>query len=288
MPSKKEFNSASRYVPDKQKKKFVSDTPALSGFLFLLIGISYFSFAIKALGRGESFYFLSSLVIFASFITAFILLRRGIALEKIYNDSKYAKAPKYPLKTIAASLLAGVTTFSAYLGEYSLFSSLMLGASVLVGWYLYYGFDPRKDKIDGYDNSKSAERIMKLLLQAREDIDSIKNSADKLENGEIQNSMQDMAKAFEKIVKHIEDEPDDYDRARKYLVSYLAELKSMSDTFVKLDARGKSQEMKASFLETLRESVHKLDSQYEKLLDEDIVSLDIKLSVMKKRLENEE
>ncbi len=288
MPSDKEFNSASRYVPDKQKKRFVQDTPFLTGFLFLLIGISYLSFAIKSLGRGESFYFLVSLVIFFAFIASFVMLRRGMALEKIYNSSKYAKAPKYPLKTIAASFLAISSTFSAYLGAYSLFPSLMIGLSVFLGWYLYYGFDPRKDKIDGYDNSKSAERIMKLLLQAREDIDAIKKSADILEASEIQDAMQDMAKAFEKMVKHIEEEPDDYDRARKYLVSYLGELRQMSETFVKLDKRGKSDSMKSSFLDTLHESIKNLDIQYEKLLDEDMVSLDIKLSVMKKRLQNEE
>ena len=288
MPSDREFNSASRYVPDKQKKRFVQDTPFLTGFLFLLIGISYLSFAIKSLGRGESFYFLVSLIIFFAFIASFVMLRRGMALEKIYNSSKYAKAPKYPIKTIAASLLAISATFSAYLGEYSLFASLMIGLSVILGWYLYYGFDPREDKIDGYDNAKSAERIMKLLLQAREDIDAIKKSADALETSEIQDAMTQMAKAFEKIVKHIEEEPDDYDRARKYLVSYLGELRQMSETYVKLDTRGKSQEMRESFLQTLNESVEKLDSQYEKLLDEDMVSLDIKLSVMKKRLQNEE
>jgi 5-bromo-4-chloroindolyl phosphate hydrolysis protein len=288
MPQNREFNSASRYVPDKQKNNFVKNTPFFTGFLFLLIGISYLSIAVKSLGRAESFYFIVSLSIFFAFIAAFVMLRRGLALEKIYESSKYAKAPKFPLKTIAASLLAISSVVSASMGGYPLFSSLMIGVSVLLGWYLYYGFDPRKDKIDGYENSKSAERIMKLLLQAREDIDSIKTSADKLDDGEIQTSMKNMAKAFEKIVKHIEDEPDDYDRARKYLVSYLGELRSMSDTFVKLDERGKSQEMKESFLQTLHESVEKLDSQYEKLLDEDILSLDIKLSVMKKRLQNEE
>ncbi len=288
MPSNKEFNSASRYVPERQKNRFVKDTPFFTGSLFLLIGISYLSFAIKSLGRGESFYFLTSLVIFFAFIASFVMLRRGMALEKIYNSSKYAKAPTFPLKTIAAVLLAFSSTISAYMGAYTLFPSIMIGLAVVLGWYMYYGFDPRKDKISGYENSKSAERIMKLLLQAREDIDIIKKSADDLGEGDIKVSMLDMAKAFEKIVKHIEEEPDDYDRARKYLVSYLAELKSMSETFVKLDKRGKSEEMKESFLETLAESVDKLDSQYEKLLDEDMLDLDIKLSVMKKRLQNEE
>lgn len=288
MPSKKEFTSASRYTPDKQKKKFLSATPALSGFLFLLIGISYLSLGIKALAKAESFYFISILLIFSTYVAAFVLLRRGLALEKIYEDSKYAKAPKYPLKTIAGSLLALSTVYSASFGEYSFFPALMLGLSVLIGWYLYYGFDPREDKIDGYDNSKSAERIMTLLVQAREDIDSIEKEANQLGDDAIKNAMLSTAEAFEKMVKHIEDEPDDYDRARKYLVSYLGEIRAMSETYVKLESRGKSEEMRLSFLETLEESVEKLNQQYEKLLDEDIVSLDVKLSVMKQRLQNEE
>ncbi len=288
MPSKKEFTSASRYTPDKQKKKFVTATPALSGVLLLLIGVNYLSLSVQALAKAESFYFISTLAIFATYVLAFVLLRRGLALEKIYNDSKYAKAPKYPLKTIAGSLLALSTVYSASFGEYSLFPALMLGLSVLLGWYLYYGFDPREDKIDGYETSKSAERIMKLLIQAREDIDAIKKNATELEGGDIQDAINTTALAFEKMVKHIEEEPDDYDRARKYLVSYLGEVRQMCETFVKLDKRGKSESMKTSFLETLRVSIENLDTQYEKLLDEDMVSLDIKLSVMKKRLQNEE
>jgi len=288
MPQNSEFNSASRYVPEKQKDKFLKNTPFFTGFAFLIIGVSYLSIAVKSLGRAESFYFIISLVIFFAFIAAFVLLRRGLALEKIYNSSKYAKAPKYPLKTIAASLLGVSSVVSAFLGGYPLFSSLMIGVSVILGWYLYYGFDPRVDKIAGYDNSKSAERIMNLLLQARKDIESIRESSKALDEDDITDAMGQMAFGFEKMVKHIEDEPDDYERARKYLVSYLGELKIMSETYAKLYKRGKSQQMRESFLDTLRSTVEKLDIQYEKLLDEDMVSLDVKLSVMKKRLQNEE
>jgi 5-bromo-4-chloroindolyl phosphate hydrolysis protein len=288
MPSNREFNSASRYRPDKQKDKIVRDTPILTGFLILVISVSYLSTAIKSLGHGESFYFIASLGIFFAFIASFVMLRRGIALEKIYNSSKYAKAPQFPLKVIAGALLALTSAFSALLGDYSIIESIMLGVAVLLGWYLYYGFDPRVDKIEGYENSKSAERIMKLLLEARQDIDTIKKNALELGESEISAAMNATAFAFEKMVKHIEDEPDDYDRARKYLVSYLGELKSMSDTFVKLEKRGKSQQMRDSFLDMLESAVEKLDNQYEKLLDEDMVSLDVKLSVMKQRLENEE
>ncbi len=288
MSSKREFRSATRYEPHQNQSKVQQYTPLVSGMLFLLIGVNYLSFAIKALGRGESFYFIVSLAIFAAFVAAFILLRRGMALERIYKSATHAKAPQYPLKNIAGSLLAGASTLSALLGGYPLLSSLMLGGAVMLGWYLYFGPDPRKDKIEGYENSKSAERIMKLLVQADEDINAIKKSASRSGSTLIQTSMLQMAEAFEKIVKHIEKEPDDYERARKYLVSYLGELRSMSETYIRLEERGRSEEMRESFLDTIDSSIDKLDRQYERLLDEDMVGLDVKLSVMKKRLESEE
>ncbi len=288
MSSPNKLNSASRYEPNKQKSKVQQFTPMLTGFLFLILGVNYLSFSIKALGRGENFYFIISLLIFAAFVAAFVMLRRGIALEKIYKDSRHAKAPTYPLKTIAGYLLALASALSAFLGGYSLLSSLMLGGALLLGWYLYYGFDPRKDKIEGYDSSKSAERIMKLLVQANEDIHVIKTAASESESTLIKTSMLHMAEAFDKMVQHIENEPDDYDRARKYLVSYLGELRSMSQTYIKLEKRGRSDEMKESFLDAIDSSIEKLDRQYERLLDEDMVDLDVKLSVMKKRLESED
>ncbi len=288
MSSKREYRSATRYEPHQNRSKVQQYTPIVSGVLFLLIGVNYLFFAIKALSRGESFYFMVSLAIFAAFVAAFILLRRGMALERIYKSATHAKAPQYPLKNIAGFLLAGASTLSALLGGYPLLSSLTLGGAVMLGWYLYFGPDPRKDKIEGYDNSKSAERIMKLLVQADEDISAIKKSASRSQSTLIQTSMLQMAEAFEKIVKHIENEPDDYERARKYLVSYLGELRSMSETYIRLEERGRSEEMRDSFLDTMDSSIDKLDRQYERLLDEDMVGLDVKLSVMKKRLESEE
>jgi 5-bromo-4-chloroindolyl phosphate hydrolysis protein len=168
------------------------------------------------------------------------------------------------------------------------FSSLMLGVAMLLGWYLYYGFDPREDKIEGYDSHKTAERIMTLLVQANADVSMIGNCAQQTASLPLEKLMQECATAFKKIIKHIEEEPDDYERARKYLVSYLGEIRSMCQAYVKLESRGRSDEMKAAFQQTLQSSIEKLDKQYERLIDEDMVDLDVKLSVMKKRLESEE
>lgn len=288
MYSKEEFKSASRYKQLQDNSKQIPSISILSGTLILIVTIDYLLTAFYALGRGESFYFLSCAVFFSMTISSFLFLRRGLALELIYNRSKYASAPKYPYKILGAILLSLATFFSAYLGEYTLIPSLMLGASVFVGWYMYYGFDPRDDKIDGYDSDKSAQRIMNLLIQANQDIVNIKKYAKKINSKTIAPLMDEMAEEFEKIVQHIENEPDDYDKARKYLVSYLGELKSMSESFAKLDAKDRIEGVEDSFRETLSSSISKLKEQYEKLTDNEILDLDIKLSVMKKRFKNEE
>ena len=283
--NKKEYKNASVYKVDKDEQKI--KLPMLIGIPILLIALKYLIIAFVALGKGESFYFLSSGVIFALFIVSFMLLRHGESLEIIYNKSKYAKHSKYPYKTMGAIALSVATTYSAYLGSYSWFSSLMLGVSVLVGWYMYYGFDPRVDKIDGYDNDKSAQRIMTLLVKANDDIEDIKGYSKSMNSTSTARLTKEMAEEFEKIVQHIENEPDDYDKARKYLVSYLGELKDMSETFAKLDAKDKTNSIVLAFEDTLKQSIKKLKAQYDKLLDDDILDLDIKLSVMKKRLKEE-
>ncbi len=277
----------SKYKPKKKNTK-ENTLPILTGSLILLVAMKYLAASFIALGMGESFYFITTFIISMFIAISFILLRKGLLLEKIYNKSKYAKSSKYPYKTIGAIILTLTTLFSAYSGGYSLVASSLLGLSILVGWYLYYGFDPIVDKIDGYDSDKSAQRIMKLLIEANEDISKIKEYAKELENSTIAPLMKEMADEFSKIVEHIENEPDDYDTARKYLVSYLKELESMCETFVKLDAKEKSQEIEVTFKEMLQESIAKLQKQYDKLLDDDILDLDIKLSVMKKRFKNEE
>ena len=286
MPFDKQYNSASTYAPTKDKQTL--KVPMLSGSLILIFAFKYLATSFFALGSGESFYFLFSMLVFSLMLGSFILLRKGIALELIYKKSKYAKHSKIPYKTLGAVLVTIAISLSSYLGEYGLFASLMLGVASLAGYYMYYGFDPHVDKIDAYQSDKSAQRIMALLSKANEDIQAIQEYAQNLKSQTIAHLMQEMSEEFSKVVKHIEEDPNDYDKARKYLVSYLGELKDMSETFMKLDAKDKAQDIKLAFEETLKESINKLQKQYEKLMDDDILDLDIKLSVMKKRFKNED
>lgn len=284
----KRLNKAKRYRHDDKEQKLQAFSPVLTGVLFLIIGINHLVLAIRALGQGDSVCFLVALLVFAAYVAAFVMLRSGMAHERIYNNSVHAKAPKLPLKNSAGILLSIATFFSAMLlGGYPFFASLALGVSVIAGWLLYYGLDPSKDKFEGFGSDKSAERVLRLILDANGDIDYIKNTAGAIHDEQVRMSMLQMAAGFERLVKHVEREPDDYDRARRYLVSYLGDLRTMSETYFKLESAERTGEIRSTFLEALEESVRRLDKQYDKLLDDDVLGLDIQIAVLKKRLESE-
>jgi len=288
MPVQNEFNRAKRYVHGEKKDSFETYTPLFKGVLFLIIGFNYLFFAIKALGNGNVFCFMVSLLIFSAFVGAFVLLRRGEAHERLYENATYSYAPKLPLKIFAAALLSVAVSSSAFfLGAYGLFASITLGSSVLLGWYLYYGFDPTKNKLEGFESGKTAERILKLLITAKEDVATIKKVAKTLNTVELREDMLLMASGFERIIKHIETQPDDYEKARIYLISYLSELRQMSETYAALERGGQAASMEVSFSQALHETVEKLDEQYGKLHEDNKLNLDIQIAVLKKRLNSE-
>ncbi len=288
MPAQDKFNKAKRYRPQDKEQSMQKFAPMMTGALLLIIGVNHLVLAIRALGKGESLCFLIAAFIFASYVGAFVMLRSGLAHERIYDNAVHAKAPKWPLKSIAGGLLAFATFLSAYLlGEYPFSASIALGISVMVGWYLYYGLDPRVDKLEGFGSDKTAERVLRLIVDAHGDIDYIKKTAGSIHDEQVRMPMLQMAEGFERLVRHVENDPDDYERARRYLVSYLGDLRTMSETYFKLESAGRAQEIKTTFLDALEESVSKLDRQYDKLLDDDVLYLDIQIAVLKKRLESE-
>jgi len=275
----------------EQNSKIKKYTPFFAGALFLLVGFNYLFFSIRALISGEIFYFIASIAIFISFTGAFVLLRRGISIEKIYNNSKYekhAKVPLVPFKAMAGILISSASAFSAYLGGgFSFVVSVFLGGVMLFGWYLYYGFDPKIEKIAVVAAGKTSKRVASLLNEAYGDISTIRQNASRCTSSRVKQMMLKMASGFEKLVNHIQNEPEDFERVRRYLVSYLSEIRSMSEIYVKLEAKNRAYEMQESFMDMMQSSVKKLDIRYDKLLEEDMVELDVKLAVMKKRLKNE-
>lgn len=109
------------------------------------------------------------LLIFATLVFS----KRGFVQEMNYHRAKLAKAPKIPYKQLSAYLLGISVFFSAYIaGTESLFESLFLSGLSIFGYWLYYGFDPTKDKLENFKDI-SAELVLDMLQNAQSKIQTI-------------------------------------------------------------------------------------------------------------------
>jgi len=222
------------------------------------------------------------------FIASFVMLRRGIALEKIYNSSKYAKAPKFPLKTVAGSLLAISSSISAYLGDYSFIQSLMLGIAVILGWYLYYGFDPRADKLNNLPAGVDAEDLIEVTQNAHQKIKKLKLLKRELKSFESKEHLQSIIMETQEIIASIEKNPSDLSRARKFFKIYLARTENITNEFVENLHNGNIDDTMTKNYNTLLKSVkHTIKEQKEKLNDDDILRLDVQIEALTKQINHE-
>ena len=132
--------------------------------LFLSVVFALFGLNVKA--------FLFNTLAFVMMYATFIVAKKGFLQQDEYEEAKLAKAPKTPYKQIAASMLAVTVFFTAYIaGNKALFESLFLSLISFVGFWLYYGFDPKKDNKKllpgdrwvGIDNQTTISDIVKRI-----------------------------------------------------------------------------------------------------------------------------
>ncbi|HHD81664.1 MAG TPA: hypothetical protein ENK82_09605 [Campylobacterales bacterium] len=227
-------------------------------------------------------------------LTAFILFYGvakfntwGLANEFNYNKEKFAKAPKRPYKTMSAILLGIATFFTASIaGTESLYMGLFLALIAMVGYYLHYGLDPTKDKLDTVGDI-SGELVLKTLEEAKSKIANIENH---LKNGfddrELKHKLELALDKAQTIIQTIHEDPKDIRVARKFLLVYLDGLSNVTDSYVTIgdsEIQGETKEK----LHTLLEDVEKkFEKELLRLKQNNAFDLDVNIDVLHQQIKN--
>lgn len=281
MPSK-----AKRYgqSPDNDNKMIT-----LKGVLLYLLPAPLLIATVFSFLKGYVAAIISYAIAFALFLLAASIARKGFKLEKRYHDSALAKAPKRPYKTVSALFLTIATLFtSIFCTDNNLLLSLLLGASALLGFYLYYGFDPRRDKIGGLHAGVDAEDVIETLTHAKARIKRLKAAKSKLHDPTSKAHLQSIITETEEIIHNIEEDPNDLSRARKFFKVYLHRTEKITEEFVKNLQHNKIDDKMVENYNALLKSVQEtIKEQKEKLNDDDIMRLDIQIEALTKQLNHE-
>lgn len=260
-----------------------------NGTLLFLLPLPVLFAAIVSLIKGD----LTTLVIntasYSLYLAGALWMRRGLHNAAEYERHKIGQVPKYPLKTLGAATVALATGWVAFIGaEYSFPISLGFGTGALAGCYLLYGFDPRRAKqaIDA-DGLDTTNQVVQALERAEGIIASIDHARHKIRNPELTGRLQRIVNLARQILAVIEEDPKDLRRARKFLNIYLEGAQQVTAGYARTHQHMESQELEDNFRQVLITIEEVFKEQQQKLLENDVLDLDVKIEVLANQLKRE-
>ncbi|MCK5830624.1 MAG: 5-bromo-4-chloroindolyl phosphate hydrolysis family protein [Methylococcales bacterium] len=248
-----------------------------------LIPATFLSFAV-----GDFSTILTNVGGCAAFLLAASLLRKGIAAEKQYLDKKITGSPKWPLKTVASTIVAITTLWVALIGaNYSFFTSVAFGLGALAGMFFLYGFDPRQEKMISGTHGYTAEEVSQTVDEAEAQIVGIEQANKQINNRSFNQRIRMICGHAREVVDIIQDDPGDIRRARKFLNVYLDGALKVTEGYADMQRKHQSEELTQNFDNVLKTIESVFVEQKQKLLEDDILDLDVQIEVLAAQLKNE-
>lgn len=262
--------------------------PQLGGLLLGLISMLLLPTAVLALLKGDLWLLMKASSGFLVLLTAAWLTRRGIAQEKEYKKRFLAATPP-PLKTLGM-LVTGVAAFiiSSGLNErYTLLVAIVFMLLAMLGYYLYYGLDPRGEKITEKLGGYSTEELVQILQEAENKLAVIESQGSKLTQRSLAERLDLIVAEAREVLGILEKSPKDLRRARKFLNVYLDGARQVTEGYANMHSKAESEILDNNFNEVLDTILATFKEQKRKLLSHEMLDLDIQIEVLKKQMQEE-
>ncbi len=264
----------------------ITSLKSIKGTLLYLFLIPLFIAVILALLQTNIQAFLLNSLAFALFFFTAKLSSKGFTQELEYLRSPLTKAPKIPYKTIAAFMLGGSTFFTAWVaGGKSFFSALFLGVIATLGYYLYYGFDPKKDKLDNLGDI-SAEFVLETIGEAKTKLSNIEKHMDQIEDTLLHGKLNTAMIKAKNILETIQEDPKDIRVARKFLIVYIDGVAKVTDSYVSMDEEDIDSETKERLYGLMDDLDIRFDKELERLKNNNQFDLDVHIDVLKEQIKH--
>ncbi|MGB3915913.1 5-bromo-4-chloroindolyl phosphate hydrolysis family protein [Thiothrix litoralis] len=279
-------SAAKRYEPTIHNVRY-----GIKGILLYLLPLPSLITAIGSLMRGDVMDTLVTGGIFAAFMVGASVARRGFRLQGEYERRKIARAPSTPFKTVAALIISITTGILAWwISDFAMkevLSSALIGAVTFLGFALYYGLDPRKDKAGNISIGVTIEEVLDALDAANIKIDAIERARRQIPNPEFNARLQRITSKAREVLDNIEDDPTRLSRARKFLKVYLDGTQRVTEGYARTHQEDKAVALETNFRRVLDSIEQTFDEQQTKLLEDNHFDLDVQIEVLETQLKRE-
>lgn len=260
-----------------------------NALLLFLLPLPVLLATVFALGRGDLLASIINGTAYALYLSGALLTRFGLRNAAIYERRKVARAPAYPLKLWGAVTTAFATGFTALFAanhRFSIAVGFALGA--FFGCYLMYGFDPRsaKQAVDA-QGIDTTDQVTRALQRAEAMLAAIEQASHRIKNPELTGRLRRITELARQILMDLEEDPRDLYRARKFLNVYLEGAQQVTQGYARTHSQADSEELEAKFRRVLITIEDVFQEQRQKLLEHDVVDLDVQIEVLSKQLKRE-
>jgi hypothetical protein len=217
---------------------------------------------------------------------AAVLARRGLRAEAVYHHRRIARRP-LPRKTLAAGLLGASAALGAHVavGHDWPFTAL-LGVGSVAGFVLAYGLDPLRAKRPA-EGVADTEEVLRTLEEAEGRIARIEAASRRIASGELQQRLDHIAGLARSVVDLLEEDPGDLRRARRFLHVYLSGAQQVTERYATKNPLQPTPELDDRFRHVLGTIEQVFEEQRRRLLEDEVLDLDVQIEVLHRQLELE-
>ncbi len=265
------FSQAS--APVKGRLLYIFLIPLVIAVVLALVKIEIKSFILNGMS-------------FLLFLAVLTLAKKGFQQEYTYNNTTFTKAPKLPYKMFAGYLLGLATFFASYVaGGQFIVESLFLSIMSTIGFYLFYGFDPKKDKLENLGDI-SSEFALETLNEAKIKLQNIKKDMLQIKEHILHTKLTKAANKASQIIETLQSDPKDIRVARKFLIVYLDGLAKVTKSYTELDEVAIEKKTRDKLHTLMDELENTFDKKLKRLKNNNAFDLDVHMDVLKAQIKN--
>ena len=247
----------------------------IGGWLLFLLPLPLALKAVISLWRGEFVGLVAGAFAFLVLLLGAWLMRQGLAQAK-----RRPTGSGFPFKTAGSAVVAIGTALTALIAGHNPLIAGGFGLGALAGCYLSYGFDRRLKLSNDKD-------VATALEEAYGKLEQLEAAGKRIGSREFKDRLGRIIDWGEKILARIQEDPEDFRRARKFLNVYLDGARQVTDKYARTHGEAESAELEENFRTLLADMETVCEEQYQRLLDDDMVDLDVQIEVLTTRLKRE-
>jgi len=230
--------------------------------------------------------FVLNFLAFLLFFGVLYVSKKGFAAEFAYRKATYALAPKRPYKLIATLLLGIATSYSAFfLAHKSPVAAIFLGLIATLGYILWYGLDPKEDKLPKRSDMPY-RAALQTLQEADEELARIEKLRNKIRDARLYQEVTKILQKAHAIVEYLQERPWMVHRVRKHLVVYIESMGDVARTYVGIQENLSSQK-RAELIELMESLQRSFDEKMVELKKSGEEFLDIKMETLQMQLKKD-